>query len=472
MKRFSYFTAIAPGYEEVLAEIISKKMSMDLDKKAFTGIDEDDVEEKKPYDVVDGLAIYSVRGPMLAEESWYTGFMNIPTYSGLRSVFAQMAGDEEVKQVYLSVSTPGGLVSGIADASQALDDLNKEKPVTVHTHGMLASAGVWLFSGANRIYASETAEIGSIGVKIDHFSYEKRLAEDGVKFTEIKSAEKKAIGGPFKDLSNNDEAHLKEKVLETAGLFKKRVYRSRPNVDEAVFTGEMFKASTAMNYGLIDGVKTFKDVFKELLMTVNKDSGAGVTYTGGYEMKKKVTAEVYKAAVESGADPDSMEIIEKVTEKQEPVDSIKDASETADDASETADDASETAEDASETAEGSSEELEKLKEELAKASQKAEEAAARISALEEQVNALESDPLREIVIERIGVMRVALSLQPVDMSKFPTQSLVTEYKALHENFTKQFKAGGVAQKVESKKEAKKAAITSLEKARLRAVGIK
>ena len=113
-----------------------------------------------------------------------------------------------------------------------------------------------------------------------------------------------------------------------------------------------------------------------------------------------------------------------------------------------------------------------MKEELAKASQKAEEAAAKISALEEQVNALESDPLREIVIERIGVMRVALSLQPVDMSKFPTQSLVTEYKALHENFAKQFKAGGVAQKVESKKEAKKAAITSLEKARLRAVGIK
>ena len=465
MKKFSYFTAIAPGYEEVLADIINKQMSAELEKGAFSDIDENEEGEKKPYDVVDGLAVYSVRGPMLAEANWYTRWMNVPTYSEMRSVFAQMAMDEGVEQVYLSVSTPGGLVSGLADASQALDDLNKVKPVTVHTHGMLASAGVWLFFGASRVYASETADIGSIGVKIDHFSYEKRLKEDGVKFTEIKSADKKAIGGPFKDLSKSDEAHLQEKVNETAGLFKKRVYRSRPNVDEAVFTGEMFKALTAVNYGLIDGVKTFKDVFKELLIAVNKDSGAG-TYTGGYEMKKKVTAEVYKAAVESGADPDSMEIIEESAEETSEEQTVDKSAESKEEASEeTANEASE------ETTEVFAEEVEKLKEELAKASQEAKEAASKITELEAQIEALNSDPLREIVIERIGVMRVALSLQPVDMSKFPTQSLVTEYKALHENFTKQFKAGGVTKNTEGKKKVKKAAITSLEKARLRAVGI-
>jgi ClpP class serine protease len=75
-------------------------------------------------------------------------------------------------------------------------------------------------------------------------------------------------------------------------------------VKEGAFTGEVFIASDALAMGLIDGVKTYSEVFTSAMVADEIN-----TNPGGFEMKKKVTAEMYESAVASGAEPGALEIV-------------------------------------------------------------------------------------------------------------------------------------------------------------------
>jgi len=481
--------AIAPLYVDDFRNLEARQeefLSVDASSWDFT---DEDQEENRPYEVVNGVAIYSIKGKMLAEGNFFTRIFGIPTYAEIGEVLSAMYLDEEVESVLMSISTPGGQIAGISDLSSAWRKLNAEKPVTVHTAGMLASAGVWLASNSSKIYASETAEVGSIGVLQMHVSQEEALKKEGIKVTVIKSAPLKALGSPAKNLTAGEEAHLQGKVDEAAELFKRQLYRTRYDIQEAAFTGEMFIASQASDVGLIDGVKTYSDVFNEL---VSASMGEAENYNGeggSFTMKKKVTAEMYESAVAAGADPDGMEIISQAdydalsaaaegtepAEGAEGIEVIKDAEET-----EAAEGAEET--EAAEGVEGT-ETTEEDEPEMVEASVHAEvlsqlaEAQEKAANLEAQVETLTADSntietMRGFLVERMATMRVALGLQKVDMSEFSASMIMTEYQAINQAFNKSFKIGGiVSPSAEEPKDVEAPKLTTGQKARYGAVGL-
>jgi len=100
------------------------------------------------------------------------------------------------------------------------------------------------------------------------------------------------------------------------------------------------------------------------------------------------------------------------------------------------------------------------------------EATAKITGLEAEIEASNSDPLKVIAIERLGVMRVALGMTAIDMSEFPVQMLMTEYTAIDKAFKKQYKHGSVIKENATEPEVKKAPLTLVEKTKLNAVGFK
>jgi len=445
---------------------------------------EDMNEPERPYTVINGVALYKISGAMFSEvHGWRKKY--VVGYNVLSDVFAQMQADEEVEKVLLMVDTPGGAVAGISDVTAAFDRLNAAKPVTVHTKRMLASAGVWIFSGASEIVASETAKVGSVGVLVVHGSMEKLLKEAGIKVTVIKSADKKAVGGPYKDLSEKDKKLLQAKVDEVATLFQDRVRVTREDVAEDVWSGDVFLAGQAKRFGLVDRVGVFSDTFVRMVgdaetsssdmasaLDMALDEGPGFAGLSammdiGGSMKKKVTAEMFEAAVASGADPETMEIV-----SDDAYAATKDEGGADEPASAVAEVNTEGQRgDSEESAEGSLQiELEDALHSLAMVELERNELKARVEELEQRVEEADTDPLRMIAVDRIKTMRIALGMAAVDMAEFPVASLVAEYKALDKEFKKSFRAGGVGpgKETEEKKEAK---VTSIEKARLRAVGI-
>ena len=133
-----------------------------LQKEAFSLPEEDPEHDDRPYQVINGIALYSIKGKMLAEGNFFTRWFGIASYDQIGHDLGQIAEDEEVEKVLIAMNTPGGSVHGISDVSDTWARLNASKPITVHTSGMLASAGVWLASNSSKIYASEVADIGSI----------------------------------------------------------------------------------------------------------------------------------------------------------------------------------------------------------------------------------------------------------------------------------------------------------------------
>ena len=430
--------------------------------------DGDEGSSVRPYQVVNGTAIYSIRGKMLPESNFFTQIFGIATYEDIGNAISMMSQDEEVERVLMDVSTPGGAVSGISDLSDSWRKLNAVKPITTHSPGMLASAGMWLASNSTEIYASETADVGSIGVVLQHVSQERALDKAGIKVTEIKSAPLKHIGSPAKDLTSDELSHLQKKVDESAGLFKKQIYMSRGRVSEEAFTGETFIASTATTLGLIDGVKNFSEVFTNMSDAAIAE-GDNID-PGGFDMKRKVTAAMADAAITNGADPDSLEIVSleeyealKVTnEVVEPVVDEPTAEELIKDDEPTAE---EIIVELTETNAAIQAEIEDMAVELS-------EANVKIADLETQVEASNSDPLKMIAIERLAVMRVALGMTAVDMSEFPVHMLLTEYTAIDKAFKQQYKSGGTMKENAEEPEGKKANLSLVDKTKLRAVGLK
>lgn len=444
-------------------------------REAFIYTEEED-SDARPYQVINGIALYDISGKMMSKGNFFTRVFGIPTYEDIGNALGMMATDDEVKYPLISMSTPGGVVGGISDLSDSWSRLNAEKPITVHTSSFLGSAGVWLASNSDKIYASEVAEVGSIGAIMQHVSYKKALEKEGLKVTTIRSSPLKAIGSPADDLSGEDLAHLQGKIDETGELFKKQLYRNRPGVHPEAMTGEMFSASEAMQVGLIDGIKTFSDVFDELSATA-ADRNNKTSYMEEYVMKKKVTAAMAEAAISAGADPKTLEIVSQEEydaylaehETQEPENLDTEVEDLETEASE-----QEVGAEAEESNDGDDEQVASLTASLIEANAENEGLVAKVKELEDKLTAANADPLRIIAEERISVMRVALGLTSVDMSKFSTSSILAEYQALDEQFKKSFKSGGYApsKKTDHKADVKVASIHSFDRAHLRAVGIK
>lgn len=90
-----------------------------------------------------------------------------------------LASDNQIKQVDLQMDTPGGSVDPKLDYIwQQIYNLRQDKKVTAYNNGMVASAGYWIASAANKIVSNGALSVnGSIGVyysEVDYTQYDQR----------------------------------------------------------------------------------------------------------------------------------------------------------------------------------------------------------------------------------------------------------------------------------------------------------
>ncbi len=71
---------------------------------------------------------------------------------------------DDIKAVFLDIDSPGGTVAGTPELAAAVASLNERKPVYAFSSGLMCSAAYWIASQARAIYATPSAQVGSIGV--------------------------------------------------------------------------------------------------------------------------------------------------------------------------------------------------------------------------------------------------------------------------------------------------------------------
>lgn len=155
------------------------------------------------------------------------------------------------------ISSPGGTVTGSEALYLELRKLAAKKPTVAVVDGMAASGGYVAALGADRIFAQQTAIVGSIGVLMQIPNVGKLLDSVGVKVEEVKSSPLKAAPNGFEPTSPEARAALQRVVDDSYDWFKKLVRERRSLTDAelaAVSDGRVHTGRQGLPLKLVDAL--------------------------------------------------------------------------------------------------------------------------------------------------------------------------------------------------------------------------
>ncbi|MES9900154.1 MAG: signal peptide peptidase SppA [Sedimenticola sp.] len=187
--------------------------------------------------------------------------------SGLRSAFE----DEETKGVVLRINSPGGsaVQSGyINDEIRRLKEKYEDIPVYAVVTDMCASGGYYVAAAADKIYVDKASIVGSIGVLMGTFGFEKGMEKLGVERRLITAGEHKAILDPFSPLTDEERLHIEGMLDQVHQQFISAVKEGRGDrlkVDDKIFSGLFWSGEESIKLGLADELGSSSYVAREVI---------------------------------------------------------------------------------------------------------------------------------------------------------------------------------------------------------------
>lgn len=228
--------------------------------------------DQQDYTVRDGgVAVLSIDGAIAAKANLFTRVSGGASAQLLTKQVQSMMDDPRVRAAVIEIDSPGGSVFGIPELAGAIRTLAAEKPTVAVSTGMMASAGYWLGSSANAVYASGSTDvIGSIGVVMTH-AYDPRSP---VQKTEVTAGKYKRMASDSKPLDAEGRAYMQNQVDHLYGVFVDTVAQNRRVSAHAVLAhmadGKIFIGQQAVDAGLIDGIATVDQMVERLATSPEK----------------------------------------------------------------------------------------------------------------------------------------------------------------------------------------------------------
>lgn len=185
--------------------------------------------------------------------------------------FRAFRDDSEIGAIVIDGDTPGGDVRGLIEASEEIYRAREIKPVVGVVRHMVASAGLWLFSGCSEIVCTPSGEAGALGCYMVHEDWSKANEMMGVKPTYISYGRYKTEGNFDEPLGDEALAFAQSQVDRIGLKFEKTVakYRDVPlaKVQKEFGQGRMLMAEDARSVGMVDRIATFEDTIARLAGT-------------------------------------------------------------------------------------------------------------------------------------------------------------------------------------------------------------
>lgn len=228
----------------------------------------------------DKVAIIRVRGIIMQGD----GFV--------KHQIDRIRSDPSVKAVVLRVESPGGTVTGADYIYHHLLKLRDERklPIVV-SMGSIATSGGYYVSMAvgdqpETIYAEPTTTTGSIGVIMPHYDVSGLMAKLQIQDDSISSHPRKQLLSMTRPMSEDDRKLVQEYIDESFERFKQIVKSGRPalaqanpgpelrdvKTDRNLATGEIFSATRALQFGLIDHIGFIEDAVARAIELADLDA--------------------------------------------------------------------------------------------------------------------------------------------------------------------------------------------------------
>jgi signal peptide peptidase SppA len=213
-----------------------------------------------PY-VVDGVGIVPIVGVIGKGLSPLEKMMGAVDVNDVSAAIDAFAANPEVEKIALQVSSPGGTVTGVEELANKVRNVGK--PTMAYTDSEMASSAYWISSAADRVVASPSSIVGSIGVYMAIPDYSKAADMAGMKMVVVKSGKFKGVGIEGTSLTDEQITNLQEGVDLMAAEFKASVLMKRKMVKAESMEGQAFSGKQAAAHGLVTGLAdSFNDALR------------------------------------------------------------------------------------------------------------------------------------------------------------------------------------------------------------------
>lgn len=215
----------------------------------------------------DGIAVIHIDGALAFRNDVETYFMDQDTYQSIGDAFDDCVKDDEVLGIVLEIDSPGGVTSGVSDLAQKIFNSRgtKRYGVVAHSAGDMCSAAYWIASACEKVYASNTAVVGSIGT----LCVFRKSKDESVSIIRSNLSPNKA---PSPD-STEGRSQIEKELDAISSVFISTVAKNRGVSYETVMNdygkGGCFVGSDAVKAGLCDAVMSLEETFENMKQNQN-----------------------------------------------------------------------------------------------------------------------------------------------------------------------------------------------------------
>eukprot|EP00088_Acartia_fossae_P045049 TRINITY_DN4814_c0_g1_i11.p1 TRINITY_DN4814_c0_g1~~TRINITY_DN4814_c0_g1_i11.p1 ORF type:complete len:342 (-),score=59.54 TRINITY_DN4814_c0_g1_i11:132-1157(-) len=207
------------------------------------------------------VSVITLEGTILSGRGGGFGRKNINLESTRKMIDAAFKPGN-LKLVCVNVNSPGGSAVQSDLVSQYIKSraAKKNVDVVVFVEDTAASGGYWLACTANKIYATRSSVVGSIGVISMGLGFHELIKKYGVERRVFTAGENKSVLDPLAPLKESDVQIIRNLLSNLHEHFIDHVKTSRGDRlkadDKTLFNGEFWTGQKALELGLIDGIDT------------------------------------------------------------------------------------------------------------------------------------------------------------------------------------------------------------------------
>lgn len=206
------------------------------------------------YEQYGNCAIISMQG---AIDKHLTDF-ELSCYGGydladFDNALSRAANDPQIDRVVLNINSPGGSVIGVPESAARVAALTQTKEVHAFVDVMACSAAQYIAAQADIVACAPSAMLGSIGVYLSVVDATRWAEIEGYKVEIIRAGNFKAMGNPFKPLTDAERELLQTRVNEIHTEFQAAVNAGRKGaVAKDDMQGQVIYGKDAVTKGLAD----------------------------------------------------------------------------------------------------------------------------------------------------------------------------------------------------------------------------
>jgi len=225
----------------------------------------------RPYVVQGGVLRIPVRGSLL-NDFGYTFGDYATGYQYIEAALRRGTEDPEVHKIALMIDSPGGMVSGLFELTDAL--AASPKPLFAMVSGGAYSAAYAIAATADEIVVGRSGGTGSVGVVTMHVDFSEALAGQGIKVTLIHAGKHKVDGNPYNPLPKDVQGRIQARIDKLYGAFVSMVAENRPMSEDAVRQTEAltYDAEESVEVGFADRIDNIEEAVSALAATASMES--------------------------------------------------------------------------------------------------------------------------------------------------------------------------------------------------------